>query len=138
MMKWVIGIAAVALLVWLVPQFLGGGDAQDPLVVDGVNVGDALSGSLTSLTDTLASVTDAGSAQSALEALTSASSGLSDLQTTFGGMTEGGQSAISTIVAGALPALQSTIEGLLGNAEISAILKPVLDSIVGSLTGMAG
>jgi hypothetical protein len=143
MMKWVVGLVVVGLLLWLVPQFLGGSDpapsevSGDALSVDGVNLGDQFSELTTSLTDTLSGVTDGATAQSALEALTGSEAALGQLQTAVGGLNAEGQSAFAALAAAALPALQSTIQGLLGNSDIAAVLQPVLENILNSITNLA-
>ena len=55
----------------------------------------------------------------------------------IGGLGDEGRAALSGMVGGALPDLQATITRLLGNADIAAILKPVLDSIASRLGAMA-
>ena len=122
----------------MVPQFFGGGNTADHMVVDGVNVGSTLTETLASVTNTLGGITDAESAQSALASLTEAGASLSDLQTTFGSMSVEGQSAVSSMVSEALPSLQSAMSDLLGNAEISGILQPVFDGLMSTLTSMMG
>jgi hypothetical protein len=151
MMKWIIGLAALAVLVWLASQFLGGGQDEvtttteapaaatvNPLEVEGVDIGQSVQGILTDLTGSLAGITDTESAQSALETLTSADQALGGLEGAIGSLTGEGKSALSGLVNGSLPALQSTVEGLLGDGGIATILKPVLDSILSKLTAFAG
>lgn len=137
-MKWAIGAVVLLLVLWMVPQFFGGGNTADHMVVDGVNVGSTLTETLASVTNTLGGITDAESAQSALASLTEAGASLSDLQTTFGSMSVEGQSAVSSMVSEALPSLQSAMSDLLGNADISAILQPVFDGLMSTLTSMMG
>jgi hypothetical protein len=144
MMKWIVGIVAVLLLLWIAPKFIGGSDevmteaAPGLTVAEGVDVGAALTDLTSSLTETLSGITDVSSAQAALEGLTASDNALSDLQTSIGGLGAEGKSAIASLVSGALPSIQSSIEGLLGNSEISAILKPVLDAILNKLVSLAG
>ena len=139
--KWAIAAAVIALAVWLLPQFFGGGsdvaEVANPLVFEGTDIGQSVQGVLSSLTETLSGVTDATSAQSALAALASAEDTLGSLESAIGGLGEEGRAALSAIVGGALPDLQATITRLLGNADIAAILKPVLDSIAARLDAMA-
>lgn len=138
--KWILAAAAVLFLIWLVPQFLGGGnDASDvatSTTLDGVDLGASLTSTLGSLSETLSGVTDAGTAQSALDALTSAQASLSDLQSTVGSLGAEGQAAISALVGDALPNLGTLMTGLLGNSDIAAVLKPVLDGILSTLQAM--
>lgn len=149
MMKWIIGLIVLAVLAWLASQFFGSKPATEattttetaaanPLVVDGVNIGNSISGILTNLTGTLAGVTDAASATSAVTALTDADTALGGLQSAVGALSGDGKTALSALIAAALPALKTSIDGLLGNAEIGPILKPVLDGILAKLTTYGG
>jgi hypothetical protein len=148
--KWVVGAIALGALAWLVSPWFAGdkdeavteapaaettaADAGDALVVDGVNVGESVQGILTTITDTLAGVTDAGTATAAVQALTDADTALGGLETAVGALTGDGKSALQGLIGGALPALRTTVEGLLGDSAIGPILKPVLDSILARLT----
>jgi hypothetical protein len=147
MMKWVLAAAAAVVVVWLAGQYMGGGSetatdaataAADALVVDGVNLGDSLTGVLGNLTTTLAGVTDAASATAAATALSEADTALGSLETAAGSLSTEGKSALGALVAAALPALRTSIDGLIGNESISAVLKPTLDSILAKLTTLAG
>jgi hypothetical protein len=150
-MKWVIGALALAAIAWLASQFLGGKPAPviteapatapaatNPLVVDGVNIGDSIQGILTNLTGTLAGVTDVASATAAVKSLTDADTALGGLQTAVGALTGEGKTALQALIGGALPALKTTIDGLLGDSAIGPILKPALDGILAKLTTYGG
>jgi hypothetical protein len=150
-MKWAIGAVAVAAVAWIASQFLGGSPAPvapqaaapaaavaDALVVNGVNVGEQVTGILTNLTGTLAGVTDAASATAALTDLTDADSALGGLQSAVGALSGDGKSALQALIAGALPALKATIDGLLGDSAIGPIVKPALDGILAKLTTYGG
>jgi hypothetical protein len=150
----VIGLVVLAALGWLASHYLGGAPtpatteapaaapaataAADPLVVDGVNVGESLQGILTTLTGTLAGVKDAASATEAVKTLTDADTALAGLQTAVTALGGEGKTALQGLIAGALPALKTTIDGLLADAAIGPILKPVLDGIVAKLTSYGG
>ncbi len=149
--KWLIGALVVAALAWLASQFFGGKpeevvteapaaapEATDPLVVDGVNIGDSVQGILTTITDTLAGVTDADTATAAVQALTDADTALGGLGTAVGALTGDGKSALQALIGGALPALKTTIDGLLADTAIGPILKPALDGILAKLTSYGG
>jgi hypothetical protein len=115
-MKWVIGALALAVLAWLASQFLGSKPAPvatqtpapaaapaatavaNPLVVDGVNIGDSISGILTNLTGTLAGVKDVASATAAVTALTETDTALGGLQSAVGALTGEGKSALQTLI----------------------------------------
>lgn len=151
-MKWAIGAVALAAIAWIASQFFGGAPAPvvteapapaataaaNPLVVDGVNIGDQIGGILTNLTGTLAKVTDATSATAALTDLTDADTALGGLQSAVGALTGEGKSALQTLIGGALPALKATIDGLLADSGIGPILKPVVDPILAKLTTYGG
>ncbi len=149
-LKWVAGIAAVALLAWLGNQFFGSKPAPvstaateapaaaNPLVVDGVDIGESVQGVLTTLTSALGSVTDAASADAAMVSLTDADTKLAGLETAVGRLPGEGKTALVTLIGGALPTLRTTADGLLADSAIGPILKPVMDSILGRLTSYAG
>lgn len=158
MMKWIIGLIVLAVLAWLASHFLGGTPkpatteaptateapaatetaAVNPLVVDGVDIGNSLQGILTNLTGTLAGVKDAATATEAVKSLTGADTALGGLQTAVNALSGDGKTALQALIGGALPALKTTIDGLLADAAIGPILKPVLDGILAKLTGYGG
>jgi hypothetical protein len=149
-LKWVIGLVALAAVGWLGSQFLGGKPspvttatteapaAANPLVVDGVNIGESVQSVFTTLTSTLGSVTDVATADAAVKSLTDADATLGGLEAAIGGLSGEGKTALSTLIGGALPAIKTTVDGLLGDSAIAPILKPVLDSIMSRLTSYAG
>ena len=151
--KWVIGALALAVLAWLATQFFGSNRVTDPvattapatapavtdpLVVNGVNLGESVSGILNNLTGTLAGVTDAASATAAVQSLTDADTALGGLQSAVSALTGEGKTALQTLIGGALPALKTTADGLLADSAIGPILKPVLDAILAKLAGYGG
>jgi hypothetical protein len=146
-MKWALVAVALAVLAWLGSQFFGRAPEQavteapaaaaataDALVVDGVNIGETIQGVLGNLTTTLGGVTDTASATAAVQALTEADTALGGLEGAVSSLSGEGKTALQALIAGALPALRTTIDGLLGDSAISAILKPTLDSILAKLT----
>jgi hypothetical protein len=150
-MKWALAAVALAVLAWLATNFLGrtpepavteapaAAPAEaDALVVDGVNIGDTIQGVLGTLTTTLAGVTDTASATAAVQALTEADATLGGLEGAVGSLSAEGKTALQALIAGALPGLKSTIDGLLGDSAISGILKPTLDGILAKLTAYGG
>jgi hypothetical protein len=148
-MKWALAAAALAILAWLGTSFLGRAPetvvtgappaaATGALVVDGVDIGTTLEGVLGNLTTTLAGVTDTASATAAVQALTEADTTLGGLESAVSSLSGEGKTALQALIAGALPALKSTIDGLLGDSAISGLLKPTLDSILARLTTMGG
>jgi hypothetical protein len=158
MMKWILGLVALAVLAWLASQLFGSKtettpakteepatatapaatDAVNPLLVEGVNIGDSLQSILTNLTGTLAGVKDATTAQAAVQALTEQDTALNGLQGAISGLTGDGKTALQSILGAALPTLKTTIDGLLADASIGPILKPVLDGILARLTSYGG
>ena len=159
-MKWLLGALALAAAVWLASQFFGPkpapvvtetpavapaatetvvvDTATNPLLVDGVNIGDSIQGVLTNLTGTLAGVTDAATATAAIPALTDADTALGGLQGAIGSLGAEGKTALQKLIGGALPALRTTTDGLLADSAIGAILKPALDGILAKLTTYGG
>ena len=146
-MKWIIGAVVVGGLVWLGTSFLGRDTVVpaatetatvNPLIVDGVNIGDSVQGILSNLTATLAGVKDAATAQAALEPLTDTESALEGLQTAVSGLSSEGKSSVAKLINAALPPLKSSIDALLAESTIGPILKPVLDRMTARLTTFAG
>jgi hypothetical protein len=150
-MKWALAAVALAVLAWLGTQFFGRAPEQavteaptaataaaEALVVDGVNIGETIQGVFGNLTTTLAGVKDTASATAAVQALTEADTTLGGLESAVSSLSGEGKTALQALISGALPALQSTIDGLLGDSAISGILKPTLDSILARLTTFGG
>ena len=155
-LKWLLGALALAAAVWLASQFFGPKRTPvvtetpavapatteqvvvNPLVVDGVNIGDSIQGVLTNLTGTLAGVKDAASATAAVTALTDADTALGGLKGAIGSLNAEGKTALQKLIGGALPALRTTTDGLLADSAIGSILKPVLDGILSKLTTYGG
>jgi hypothetical protein len=149
-MKWALGAVALAAIAWIGSQFLGRAPepavttapaataAAGPLVVDGVDIGASLEGVFGNLTSTLSGITDTASATAAVQALTEADTTLGGLESAISSLSGEGRTALQALIAGALPALRTTIDGLLGDSAISGILKPTLDSILARLTTMGG
>jgi hypothetical protein len=160
-MKWIIGALALAALAWLAATLFRGEREEvvtevpatetvtetvtetttavaDPLIVDGVNIGESIQGILTNITGTLAGVTDVDTATAAVQALTDADNALGGLGTAVGALTGEGKSALQALIGGALPSLRTTIDGLLADTGIGPILKPALDGILAKLTSFGG
>ena len=155
-LKWLLGALALAAAVWLASQFFGPKRTPvvtetpavapatteqvvvNPLVVDGVNIGDSIQGVLTNLTGTLAGVKDSATATAAVTALTDADTALGGLKGAIGSLNAEGKTALQKLIGGALPALRTTTDGLLADSAIGAILKPVLDGILAKLTTYGG
>ena len=112
-------------------------EPADPLVVGGVDIGAQVQGALDSITGTFAKVTDAASAEAALPELTAARDKLSGLETTVGALPEAGKSALKSLVAGALPGIESAANGLLANSAVAGPIKPVVDDIIARLKAFA-
>ena len=110
----------------------------NPLLVDGVDIGEKFQGIVNKLTGTLAGVKDAASATASLPALTDADTALGGLTSVVGALTGDGKSAFQTMLGAALPALKSTITGLVGDSAIGPIVKPALDGILGKLVKFGG
>jgi hypothetical protein len=111
--------------------------ADDPLVVDGVNIAESLQSGLTQLQAGLAGVTDAASAEAILPDLTGFSEQLAGLEATVAGLPDAARSQLSGIVGGALPGLQETVDGLLANESVSGVLQQVLNTIMERLSALA-
>jgi hypothetical protein len=110
----------------------------NPLEVGGVDLGSTVQGTIDKIIGTLGGVTDVASAEAALPALTEADASLAEVQTAAASLPAEGTTALQALVSGVLPALQSTIDGLLADSAMGPILKPVADGILAKLTALAG
>jgi hypothetical protein len=118
LMKWVLGLVLLSALAWVASQFFGSkpapeatqapaaaeapAAAADPLVIDGVNIGESIQGILTNLTGTLAGITDAETAAAAVTGLTDADTALGGLQTAVGALSGEGKTALQGLIHAAL------------------------------------
>lgn len=108
------------------------------LTVDGVDIGSGVTSALDGITTALASVKDAATAQTALPQLQDWAGKLSGFGPLASKLPEAGRGQLKTLIDGALPTLRSTVDALMGDSAIAAVLKPVVDPILTSLASLAG
>ena len=112
--------------------------ADAALAVEGVNTGTGVTAALDGITTALGSVKDAATAQAALPQLQDWADKLSGLGPLVSKLPEAGRGQLKTLIDGALPTLRSTVDRLMGDSAIAAVLKPVIDPILTSLASLAG
>ena len=110
---------------------------ENPLVVGGVDIGAQVTATLDTLRGTFSGITDAATAQAALPDLTAARDTLSGLETQINALPAEGKSALQSLVASALPAIEASANGLLANSAVAGVVKPVVDDIIARLKAYA-
>ncbi|MCX7298794.1 MAG: DUF937 domain-containing protein [Rhodobacterales bacterium] len=113
-------------------------DTEQALTVEGVDIGSGVTSALEGITTALGSVKDAATAQAALPQLQDFAGRLSGFGPLVTKLPEAGRGQLKTLVDGALPTLRSTVDTLMGDSAIAAVLKPVVDPILTSLASLAG
>ena len=106
---------------------------DNPLLVGGVDLGAQVSGALDQITGAFAGITDAASAQAALPDLTAARDTLAGLEPQVTALPEAGKSALKSLIAAELPAIETSANSLLANTAVAGTVKPVVDDIIARL-----
>ena len=106
-------------------------------MVGGVDIGAQVTETLDTLRGTFSGITDASTAQAALPDLTAARDTLSGLETQINALPAEGKSALQSLVASALPAIEASANGLLANSAVAGVVKPVVDDIIARLKAYA-
>ena len=106
---------------------------DNPLLVGGVDLGAQVSGALDQITGAFAGITDAASAQAALPDLTAARDTLAGLEPQVTALPEAGKSALKSLIATELPAIETSANSLLANTAVAGTVKPVVDDIIARL-----
>ena len=140
---WVVGLAALGLLIWFGSSLLRG-TPKEAVVVEPVKetvtatpaaVPEASAAVTTAtaiverLGTALNGITDEASARAAVPTLGTIRDDLAGLQTVFGAIPADGRTAVQGVLTAALPTLKTATDRLLGETGIAAIIKPVLDEI---------
>jgi hypothetical protein len=161
--RWIVLLAIAALLLWLLPKFLGNKDVDEAvdgakdavseaadtatdaassavsaLVVDGVDLGESFTGTIGELTAAMKGITDKATAEAALPSLTKIGETLTGYEAGVKALSEEGKSALQKLVAAELPALETASGDLSSNGTFGSVVKPALDGIVGQLKAFAG
>jgi hypothetical protein len=89
------------------------------------------------LSSTLTGVKDAASAQTALPQLTATSASLDGLASMTNGLPADAKSQLIALIASTMPQLAPLVTNVLKIPGAEAILKPVLDAIMGKMTAMS-
>ncbi len=154
LLRWIIGLAILAAILWAAYQFLMGGNTQDAmervgdsatqieesarnLIVGDVNLGESVTGALDSATQAFSSISDAASAEAALPQLNDVLSQLDRLNGLAGQLPAAGQSALADLVNSALPQLESLIARVSDIPGVGAVIRPTAEALLAQLRSLA-
>ena len=101
------------------------------------NVSSELASTFSSITETLSGIKDAASAQAALPKLREINDKLSDSKQMVAGLSGSGRSTLNTLLQTALGKLKELADKVLAVAGAGDKVKPVLESIMSKLSGLA-
>jgi hypothetical protein len=146
-LKWLVPLVVLAGAAW---YFLGNPATETPapapattsapatnMVVEGVDVGQQITGAMTGLQTALASITDAATAQTALPKLQEAATAVDGVNAMLGKLSAEQKAGLATAITAALPALKEAINKALAIPGVGDIAKPVVDGIIAKLEAMA-
>jgi hypothetical protein len=97
-----------------------------------------LGGVFGATTSTLATVTDADSAQAALPSLEEASASLTAVSDQFDAVPDTAKGALSSVIGGGMDRVSSAAESALAIDGVGDVLSPVLTPMMETLQGLAG
>jgi hypothetical protein len=137
----VLAVAAVAIYLLTRPApdeplRLSEGSPQS-LVVDGVDIGDQLTQTVSGLRMTLTSITDTASAQRALPRLQEINTQIDRVAGLKGQLSGPQQTALGGMVSSALPTLTDLSSKALAIPGVAEVLKPTLDAMTAKLAALA-
>jgi hypothetical protein len=154
LLRWIIGLAILAAILWAAYQFLMGGNTQDAmervgdsatqieesarnLIVGDVNIGESVTGALDSATQAFSGISDAASAEAALPQLNDVMSELDRLNGLAGQLPAAGQSALADLINSALPQLESLVARASDIPGVGAIIRPTAEALLAQLRSLA-
>ena len=147
-LKWAIPVALIALAAWFA---LGRRDTDDKMavkpsatttttapaaatmMVDDVDISKSLTGALGDLTSSLGGIKDVATAQAALPKLQGAGTAISTVSGLAAKFSPEQKTAVAGLVTGGMPAITAAAAKAQAMDGVGAILKPVLDGIMGNL-----
>jgi Bacterial protein of unknown function (DUF937) len=140
-LPWALAIAAAGLLWYSIfggqrPNIVAMPTAQK-IMVGNTDVGGQLAGVFDVLRTSLPSVKDADTAKAALPRLQDAVAQVGKINTMAGQLPADGKKAIAGYLGQSLPTINPLIESVLKIPGVSALLKPVLDQIMGPLNALS-
>ncbi len=137
LMKWLVpllGLLAVALVAYLLwPK-----SAPPVQVPDVTQVSKDLTGTFSSLTDTVTGIKDAASATAALPKLTELSGKLDGMKALVDQLPEAGRAKITELLKSSLGKVGDQLTNALMIPGVGATLRPALEGVVGKLTSLGG
>ncbi|HYZ26367.1 MAG TPA: hypothetical protein VE592_04490 [Geminicoccaceae bacterium] len=107
------------------------------LTVGDVNVGERLTDVLQDATASLEGVTDAGSAEAAVPALTEINTQLEDLSSTVGQLPEDAKKILADLLRGDVTELKTLADNVTSKQGVGDVLNPVLEPIMAKLDSWA-
>ncbi|HET9070131.1 MAG TPA: hypothetical protein VFN28_15940 [Amaricoccus sp.] len=149
---WTLGLVLVLLLGWLALGLLAPQPAPpvaeapaaastvasaDPLVVDGVDVGESVGAALASITATFQGITDVASARAALPRLIEARDRLTGVESAVMGLSDQGRAQLKEMVTASLPEIRNAALRLKTEDAVADVVDPVIDDILAQLTVFA-
>jgi hypothetical protein len=155
MLRWIIGLAILAVILWAAYQVLMGGKAKDAvehatdaatqisesaknLLVGDVNVGNEVNGVLDSVTNAFNGITDAASAEAALPTLNEATASLDRLGSVAAQLPAEGRNALAAMINSAMPQLESLAAKAMDLPGVGGVIKPTVDALMAQLRALAG
>lgn len=145
LMKWLLPLVAAAAAAWF---FLGRGGQEavdtvqnavpEAIMVGDVNFAEQFTGATTSLTNVLGGITTAEQATSALPDLENISGQFTQFSELASGLGGDQKGMIGQLVNTAMPTITPMVENVIGIAGADSAVTPVLNGIVGTLTGLIG
>jgi len=113
-------------------------DVSQSIMVGDVNLSDKLSTSLDGFSTAMGSITDADSATAALPQLEAFGGQLDEIGGLAANLPESAQGVFGGLIGGALSTVQPLIENVMGMAGVGDAVGPILQTILGKLTALAG
>ena len=158
LMRWLLPIAALAVLAIVGFSFLGGKDDAAPAdtnpAIDAVDaakidadlpegvevnkISTELSSIVTDTTGTLEGITDEAGARAALPTLKDANTRLGGLNDVISRLPEAARSALGPAVQAGLAAVQPLADKVLGMPAVGPVIEPVLKPMLEMMQGLAG
>jgi len=111
--------------------------SADPLVVDGLDVGESVGAALASITATFQGITDVASARAALPRLIEARDRLNGVESAVMGLSDQGRAQLKQMVTASLPEIRNAALRLKTDDAVGDVVDPVIDDILAQLTVFA-
>lgn len=110
--------------------------AVTDMMVDGVDVGKQMTGTLDGLKTELAGITDVASAQAAVPKLQATATAIDGVSGMMAKLSPGQKTALAAMVTAALPAIREAANKVLAIQGVGDVAKPVIDSVIAKLEAL--